>query len=115
MKKIKIAVRNATSVALAKTGASLRLGGGIAGDVAATGGQLVGGAIAVTGGAVALVGFTVYAGGMLIRGASDQLAAKAQGLQDRAFADLTRRSTVIDVEEVAPPPPPSFAPDMATA
>lgn len=78
----------ACSIALNKTGASLRLGAGIAGDVTAVGGQLVGGTLAVAGGALALTGFGVYAAGMVTMGAATKLALASQEMSDKAYDEL---------------------------
>ena len=82
------AIGRATGTAVAKTGATLRLGGAVVTDVVATSGQVAGAAVAVVGGACALLGVGVYVAGKYAYDASSRLQQRATDAEGRAFEDL---------------------------
>ncbi len=110
--KIINSIQWAVGVTANKSGAALRLGAGITGDVVGSAIGLAGGVVAVTGAVMAVAGAATYAGGCAVMGVGGRVCDASQAVADQAYEELRAAvppAPVESVAEVAPEPPPTAA------
>lgn len=103
-------INNAVRIATQKTGASLRLGAAITGDVVGSAVHVVGGTTAVVGAGVAATGFAIYSGGRYVMQKGERLSNASQEMAGKAYDELVGRRAE---QHLAPEPPVEFQPQLA--
>jgi uncharacterized Zn-binding protein involved in type VI secretion len=92
-----------------KTGAALRLGTGITGDIAGAAISVTGGAVAIGGAIVAVVGASTFTGGRVIMGIGEIVSKSSRNVCDKAYDDLVAKSQDAQQHDQQHEPEPAFA------